>query len=99
MQSFYAESFERDMGCTTADWLGWLPRALGDVPWQLHGDALFAQVAGGQLHITWHVSEPRRLGLAVIPRLRVCFVFSDVADADRLAFMKRFDLYTHRGGG
>ena len=99
MQSFYAESFERDMGCTPADWLGWLPRALGDVPWQLHGDALFARVAGGQLHITWQVSEPRRLGLAVIPRLQVCFSFDGVGDADRLAFMKRFDLYTHRGGG
>lgn len=99
MQSFYPEAFERDMGCTEADWLGWLPRALGPVPWRLQGDALHAQVAGGQLHITWRVAEPRRLGLAVIPRLRVFFEFSDVDDAERLRFMKRFDLYTHRGGG
>lgn len=99
MQSFYAERFERDMGCTLADWLGWVPRAFGEVPWQLHGDALHAQVAGGHLHITWQVTEPRRLGLAVIPRLRVCFAFGQVSDVDRLVFMKRFDLYTHRGGG
>lgn len=99
MQSFYAERFERDMGCTPADWLGWLPRALGSVPWRLQGDALQAQVAGGQLHIHWRVDEPRRLGLAVIPRLRVCFAFNGVTEAERLAFMKRFDLYTHRGGG
>jgi len=99
MQSFYAERFERDMGCTLGDWLGWLPRAMGNVPWQLQGDALHAQVAGGHLHITWQVAESRRLGLAVIPRLQVRFAFSGLGDADRLAFMKRFDLYTHRGGG
>lgn len=99
MQSFYAECFERDMGCTLSDWLGWLPRAMGGVPWQLQGDALHAQVAGGHLQITWQLAEPRRLGLAVIPRLWVRFSFSQVSGADRLAFMKRFDLYTHRGGG
>ena len=31
MQSFYAERFERDMGCTEAEWLRWLPAAIGDV--------------------------------------------------------------------
>ena len=87
------------MGCTESDWLGWLPRAMGDVHWQLQGNALHAQVAGGQLHITWQVAEPRRLGLAVIPRLQVCFAFAGVPDGERLVFMKRFDLYTHRGGG
>ena len=27
MQSFYPENFEREMGCTEAEWLMWLPRA------------------------------------------------------------------------
>lgn len=99
MQSFYAERFERDMGCTPADWLGWLPRAMGDVNWRLQGAALHAQIARGGLHINWQPCEPRRLGMAVIPRLRVVFEFSDVDEAERLRFMKRFDLYTHRGGG
>jgi hypothetical protein len=99
VQSFFPEQFQRDMGCTESDWLGWLPRAMGDVHWQLQGNALHAQVAGGQLHITWQVAEPRRLGLAVIPRLQVRFSFAGVTDGERLVFMKRFDLYTHRGGG
>ena len=30
MQSFYPERFERDMACTEAEWLSWLPRAVGD---------------------------------------------------------------------
>lgn len=39
MQSRYAGEFERDMGCTEAEWLGWLqihwqaaaPRVLGQI--------------------------------------------------------------------
>ena len=27
-ESFYAERFEREMGCTEAEWLGWLPSAM-----------------------------------------------------------------------
>jgi hypothetical protein len=99
MQSFYAECFERDMGCTLGDWLGWLPRAMGECPWQVSGESLLGQVAAGYVHIIWKEAEPRRLGLAVIPRLWVRFSFSQVPEADRFAFMKRFDLYTHRGGG
>ena len=35
MQSFYEERFEREMGCTEAEWLGWLPNAIGDHHWKL----------------------------------------------------------------
>ncbi|TXT33069.1 MAG: hypothetical protein FD135_5564, partial [Comamonadaceae bacterium] len=30
MQAFCPERFERDMGCTEADWLRWLPQAVGE---------------------------------------------------------------------
>lgn len=63
------------------------------------GAALTAQVASGRLSLSWQVAEPRRLGLAVIPRLLVRFAFDGVSDGQRLVFMKRFDLYTQRGGG
>ena len=99
MQSFYPEHFQRDMGCTESDWLGWLPRAMGDVPWRVNDAGLHANVGSGELHVDWQVDEPRRLGLAVIPRLKVRFAFKGVPDGERLTFMKRFDLYTHRGGG
>ena len=36
MQSFYPEAFERDMACTEADWLRWLPNAIGDTFYKLH---------------------------------------------------------------
>ena len=34
MQSFYDERFERDMGCTEADWQRWLPDAIGEHHWK-----------------------------------------------------------------
>ena len=99
MQSDYPEAFERDMACTPAEWLRWLPQAMGDCPWAAQGPSLTAQVAQGVLRVSWQVAEPRRLGLAVIPRLLVRFTFDGVAHHDRRAFMRRFDLYTQRGGG
>jgi hypothetical protein len=83
MQSFYPEKFDREMGCTEADWLRSLPPAMGD----------------GALGLKWQVGEPRNIGLVSMPRLLVSFRFAGLSDEQRYAFMKRFDLYMHRGGG
>ena len=99
MQARYAETFERDMGCTEAEWLGWLPAALGDHPWQRSGPSVQARIGPGSLRIAWQPAPPRVLGSARIPRLLVCFVFAGLDDGQRYAFMKRFDLYMQRGGG
>jgi hypothetical protein len=102
MYAFYPEHFVRDMGCTPAEWCLWLPQALGERPWQWVGSdraALHANIGSGGLNLSWHPLEPRRLGLAVLPRLSVSFSFEGVSPADRHTFMKRFDLYTQRGGG
>ena len=99
MQSSYAESFERDMGCTEADWLRWLPDAIGAHPWQAAGAAAEVRIGAGHLRLNWQAAAPRVLGLARIPRLLVSFRFSALDDGQRHAFMKRFDLYMQRGGG
>ena len=99
MQSHYSAQFTREMGCTEAEWLGWLPAAMGDAPWQLaHGKA-DAQLPSGTLSIQWHTGEPRRIALFSLPRLHVSFEFTGLDDAQRYTFMKRFDLYMQRGGG
>jgi hypothetical protein len=49
--------------------------------------------------LDWRVAPPRVIALMRLPRLVVCFAFSAVPEAERHAFMKRFDLYTQRGGG
>lgn len=87
------------MGCTEAEWLAWLPAALGDNAWQ-RGDAFVQAAIGlGSLQIHWRPAPPRVLGQARIPRLLVRFAFCGLDEGQRYAFMKRFDLYMQRGGG
>jgi hypothetical protein len=99
MQSFYAERFERDMGCTEADWLRWLPDAIGDHVWKLQTHSAGVRIGDGALGLNWRVAEPRVVALVRLPRLIVNFRFAGIDDAERYTFMKRFDLFMHRGGG
>lgn len=99
MQSHYAETFERDMGCTEAEWLGWLPAAMGSSVWTLHGTSALATIGPGSLQLHWQPMPPRVIALMRMPVLRVSFAFSGLDSEQRYAFMKRFDLYMQRGGG
>ena len=104
MQSHYEASFVREMGCTEAEWLGWLPAAIGARAWQRDGQGVCIalnepEMTPASLHIRWSVGEPRVIALMRIPRLRVQFDFSAADAAQRYRFMRRFDLYMQRGGG
>ncbi len=99
MQSAYAERFEREMGCTESEWLGWLPAAIGDQPWSRQDDSAVVDLAPGSLRLDWRAGEPRVIALVRMPRLHVSFRFDRVDAQRRLTFMKRFDLYMQRGGG
>jgi hypothetical protein len=99
MQSSYAETFQRDMGCTEAEWLGWLPAAVGACPWQREGESARVQIGKGQLQLRWQTMPLRVIALMRMPVLRVNFVFTGLDADERYAFMKRFDLYMQRGGG
>jgi len=99
MQSSYAEAFERDMGCTEAEWLGWLPAAIGSCPWRAENGSARVNIAPGALQLRWQVLPPRVIALMRMPVLRVNFAFSGLDAAQRFSFMKRFDLYMQRGGG
>lgn len=99
MQSYYPETFERDMACTEAEWLAWLPAALGDCPCERQDGAACVTVGPGHLQLAWSAQAPRVIALIRLPRLRVSFAFSGVPEAERIVFMQRFDLYTQRGGG
>ncbi len=99
MQAFYAASFDREMGCTEKEWLGWLPEAMGSHRYQQLAQALTARIESGQLTLSWRAGEPRAIALARIPRLLVSFRFTGLDEAQRYRFMKRFDLYMQRGGG
>ncbi|MFN3493398.1 MAG: hypothetical protein ACK40L_02715 [Hydrogenophaga sp.] len=99
MQSHYEAAFERDMGCTETEWLGWLPAAMGDVVWQRQGQSLRAEIPPGTLRIEWQTKPPRVIALMRMPVLHVRFAFTGLDEKQRYAFMRRFDLYMQRGGG
>lgn len=99
MQSYYPEYFERDMGTTVAEWLAALPRAVGEHAFSVTGEQAKVQMGSGLLTICWQPLPPRVIALLHMPRLMVVFSFDNVLEAERQAFMKRFDLSTQRGGG
>jgi hypothetical protein len=102
----FAPSFEREQGCTEADWQRCLPGAVEaaqsvlatvDTPSR---HARIALAGGGGLTLQWTPLPERRIALIRLPRLQVAYRFDDGVDAGtRAAFMQRFDLYLHRGGG
>lgn len=87
------------MACTEAEWLLWLPRAVGEHACELKDASAKVTLGEGSLTLTWEVAPPRVIALVRLPRLHMTFDFHHVPDAARHAFMKRFDLYTQRGGG
>jgi hypothetical protein len=94
------EAFDREHGCTVAEWLGWLPAAAGRHP--LHRDAPNAariDIDSGVLALRWEVLPPRVIALLRMPRLLVAYRFERVRASERAAFMRHFDLYMQRGGG
>jgi hypothetical protein len=92
-------AFEREHGCTEAEWLGWLPGAVGPHTLHITPGAARVDLAPGTLSLHWQVLPPRRIALIVLPRLAVRYAFDAVDDARRQAFMRYFDLYMQRGGG
>ena len=99
MQSAYDAAFERDVGCTEAEWLGWLPGACGQHALDLGPGRADVSVGAGRLRLDWQPLPPRRIALMTMPRLAVRFRFEGVDAAERLRFMRYFDLHMHRGGG
>jgi hypothetical protein len=92
-------ALDREMGCTRADLLRWLPEATGHAPARLEGDAIVLAVAGGEVRIVARERAPRRIAGLALPVLAVSFRFEGLDAAAREAFLARFDLYTRRGGG
>ena len=91
--------FHRDMACTEAEWLGWLPGAVRGHALEVGAGTARVQVGGGMLTLRWQRAEPRVIALIKLPRLAVDFEFDGVDEAPRRDFMRYFDLYMQRGGG
>lgn len=93
------EAFERDTAGTEAEWLMRLPGACGG-PITIDGRRARIDFCGGaQLELAWQPLPPRRIALLTMERLAVNYRFSGVDAAERVRFMRHFDLYMQRGGG
>lgn len=99
MLLYYPPAFERDMGCSEAQWLQWLPGAVGACELRLGQGRAEVVLPEGMLHLAWRPAEPRVVGLVRLPRLLVSFRFEGAGAPMRLRFMRYFDLYMQRGGG
>ena len=94
-----ANSFEREYGCSEAEWLRWLPGAVRAQALTLSEGRAAVGIGTGHLRLQWRPLPPRRIALITLPRLQVRFAFEHVEDSARASFMRYFDLYLQRGGG
>jgi hypothetical protein len=93
-------AFEREHGCTEAEWLRCLPGAVGPHALLALGPgAAQVRIGAGSLHLHWTALPPRRIALVTLPRMAVRYTFDHVDAPARGEFMRYFDLYMQRGGG
>ena len=90
------------MGCSAAELLGWLPRALPGAVLELESDSeagyCRASFEDGYLLIEWRVLEPKQIAMLRVPRLNACFTYSEFEDSRRQQVQTYFDRATQRGG-
>ena len=87
------------MGCTRAEFMGWLPGATRQASFQVDGDKVTVITHGGRVQISLEEKPLRRMGLIALPVLGVTFCFHGLDELTRDDFLAYFDLYTRRGGG
>ena len=90
---------DREMGCTRAEFVGWMPGACGGIAFEVNGNRISIRPGGGEVMITVQEAAPRRLGLLCLPVLSVQMRFRGLSESARADFLKRFDMFTRRGGG
>lgn len=93
------EHFEREHGSTEAEWLQQLPGAVGACALELAAGQACVHIGAGTLHLQWQVLPPRQIALVRLPRLRVEYRFTGVDAAERVRFLRYFDLFMQKGGG
>jgi len=89
----------REMGCSRADLLAWLPGAVRGAAFEVEGDLIRVACAGGEVRIRIVQAAERRLGELALPVLQVSISFDGIDAHAREEFLEYFDLFTRRGGG
>ena len=76
-----------------------MPGALGTADFESGPDSVALPFDAGRVSIHYQTLEPRRIALISLPRLLVTMRFVGLSREQAMLFLKRFDLYTLRGGG
>ena len=96
----FEPQFEREHGCTEAEWLSWLPGAVRDHCLSLPATGrATVHIGSGALFLSWQVLPQRRIALISMPRMAAQYRFEGTDADTRSRFMQYFDLYMPRGGG
>ena len=94
-----AYGLHRQMTCTRAEFMSWLPGATRHAPVRIDGNTVTIVVSGGSVRIALAERPPRPAGSMALPVLEISIRFIDLDDRVRDDFLAYFDLYTRRGGG
>ncbi len=92
-------AFSREMGFTREEFFRLLPNALNGRPHQLDASGVSVEAVPGSVRIDVGEQQYRHIASISMPYVKVDFAFSDESDADRIEFMRYFDLRYQRGGG
>ena len=96
-------SLKREMGCSKEDLVRWLPQALGELYAAAKvevDDHIMLNSDHPLIHITGHSYPSRKIALLHIPVMELHFSFAqNLSNVQVESAMRRFDLYTRRGGG
>jgi hypothetical protein len=94
---------EREMGCSDEDLIRWLPQALDKLYFRttlLIDDKVLLCGSDPLLEISGKTRPERKIALLNIPILDLSLTFSPAFSQESVdELIKRFDLYTRRGGG
>lgn len=97
------QKLQRVMGCSQEDLIRWLPLAMGSF---YHSTNLtidnkqVLKVPQPLVDIVALTKPPRKIALLNIPVMEISFSFvQSMTSNEREELIKRFDLYTRRGGG
>jgi len=91
--------FAREMGLTHAEFFRTLPQAINHHPHRRNNRSIEIDYGERAVRIELGPEKTRRIASLKLPCVDVTFTFSGFTDAERNAFMERFDLYFRRGGG
>ena len=96
MPDLCAESFDRELACTEAQWSGWLQDRLSSHPHRLIARAASVQLGNGELSLSWREPASRVGPGSSVPTLVVSFRFRDVEPVKRYLFARQFDVWRQR---